>query len=486
MNFARTSVTTGALLTVAMRWADRAVGFVSVLLLARLLTPADIGIIAMASLVIGLADMLLDLGVHVPLIRNPRATQAHYDTAWTLRLIQTGLATALLVWAAPHAADYFGDPRVQPVLQILAFSLVLGGFENIGVIAFHKEMQFGAEFRFRLIRRLTGFAVTISAAWLLRSYWALVLGTLTGAVLGVTLSYLMHPMRPRFGLSKLGEILAISQWMLVRGIGEYLHQNLHRILVGRWASAATLGAYTLANEIASMPSTELLAPMNRALFPAMAKAQADPSELQRLFLLALGVQAMVAIPAALGLALVAAQAVPLLLGDKWLEAIPLLQLLALVGVAQALTAAGSYVMLVLGKMVHAALVFWGQVLLFVLLILLVLPGAEAATIAALRLAAALASIALSLWLLRQVFPIVRLGDLVAVTYRPLIAALGMALSLVAIDHWLVASPLVLIVVKMFAGAVVYSLVVLLSWRSAKLPSGAEAWLFAKINGYASI
>jgi lipopolysaccharide exporter len=109
---------------------------------------------------------------------------------------------------------------------------------------------------------------------------------------------------------------------------------------------------------------------------------------------------MVAIPAALGLALVAAQAVPLLLGDKWLQAIPLLRFLALVGFAQALTAAGSYVMLVLGNMVHAALVFWGQVLLFVLLILLVLPVAEAVTIAALRLAAALASIVLSFWLLR--------------------------------------------------------------------------------------
>ena len=161
MTSAPGSLVQGTLLTVAMRWTDRLIGFVSTLILARLLTPADFGIIAMATLVIALADVLLDLGTNIALVRDPDATQEHYDTAWTLRLIQTALSTALIIAAAPLAADYFADARVQPVLQILAFSLLLGGLENIGIVAFHKHMQFGDEFRFLFARRIAGPKVKV-------------------------------------------------------------------------------------------------------------------------------------------------------------------------------------------------------------------------------------------------------------------------------------------------------------------------------------
>ena len=86
------SVARSALITVAMRWTDRSIAFVSTLILARLLVPEDFGVIAMASLVIGLADVFFELGVNVALIQNKTPSQEHYDTAWTLRLIQTTLA----------------------------------------------------------------------------------------------------------------------------------------------------------------------------------------------------------------------------------------------------------------------------------------------------------------------------------------------------------------------------------------------------------
>ena len=175
----------GTVLTVAMRWTDRLIGLISTLILARLLVPEDFGIIAMASLAIGLADVMLDLGVNIALIQNRNVTQAHFNTAWTLRLIQTAIATLLVLATAPLAAEYFKNDRLQPVLQVLAFSILISGFENIGIIRFQKEMQFGAEFRFMFLRRMAGFLVTIGAAWFLHSYWALVIGTLAGRVIGV-------------------------------------------------------------------------------------------------------------------------------------------------------------------------------------------------------------------------------------------------------------------------------------------------------------
>jgi O-antigen/teichoic acid export membrane protein len=263
------SVSTGALIVVGMRWIDRLIGFVSTVILARLLVPEDFGIIAMAAIIVGLADVLLDVGVNVTLIQNSNATQEDYDAAWTLRLIQSVLSALLVLAAAGPAAEYFGDPRLTSVIQALALSLLLAGCENIGVISFQKKMEFGIESRFILIKRLSGAVITVGAAWLLHSYWALVIGSLSGRVIGVGLSYAMHPMRPRLSFIRMKSMLSFSTWNLLRGIAGFLNDNLHRFFVGGRGTTAEMGHYSLGSDIAAMPSTELLAPLSRVLISAM-------------------------------------------------------------------------------------------------------------------------------------------------------------------------------------------------------------------------
>lgn len=480
MLFSRSfSVFGGTAIAVAMRWTDRLIGLISTLILARLLAPEDFGIIAMASLAIALADVLVDLGVNTALIQNRNATQAHYDTAWTLRLVQTSIATLALVLAAPLAAEYFRDPQVQPVLQVLAFTLLLSGLENIGIVAFHKHMQFGAEFRFLFLRRMTGFIATIIAAWLLRSYWALVIGALTGRLAGVGLSYWLHPMRPRLSFEKFGEIFAISQWMLLRSIGAYLHHNLHKMLVGRWASTATMGAYSLADDISAMPTGELLAPLNRVLFPAFADAREHLAELKRLFLLAQGIQTLVAIPAAVGLALVADEMVRFLLGEKWLAVVPFIQILALVNIAGAITTSSGYVLIVLGKIRNSVLNMWIQVAVFAGLALTLFAGSEALEIAWLRLYVGIGGIGLSLWMILRALPVLGLRDVFRSTVRPFLGAAGMVMVLVYALPDLQLPLAMVLAIKVLLGAMSYVTVVGVLWGLAGRPEGAEAYLLDK-------
>ena len=475
----RHSIASGTLFTVAMRWSDRLIGFASLLILARLLSPDDIGLIAMATLVIGLTDVLLDLGVNVALVRDRDATQAHFNTAWTLRLIQSALVTMLIIGAASWAADYFGDPRITPVLRVLAFSVMLAGLENIGVVALHKNMQFGAEFRFLITRRLFGFLLTLAAAWMLRSYWALVIGTLGSRAFGALLSYRAHPMRPRLDLSQFRAIFAVSQWMLLRGIGEFLHNNLHRILVGRWSSTSTMGAYTLANELSTMPSAELVAPMNRALFPAMADNRDQPESLTRLFLLALQLQTLIALPATVGLALVAGEAVPVLLGSKWQESVPLLQWLALAGIAQVLTSSGHYVLIVLGRVGQSVAILWLQVAVFGAAVWLALPLDNAGTVAALRVAVTVLGIAATAALLVAALAPLTLSALSGAIVRPIVATLLMTAALIELGNHLPFAPATVLIVKVASGVLVYAASVIALWRLAGRPNGAETWLFDK-------
>lgn len=474
-----TSVFKGAILTVSMRWTDRLIGFVSTLILARLLVPDDFGVVAMASLVVGLVDVLLALGVNVALIRNPNPTPAHYNTAWTLRLAQAAVAATIVFAVTPEAATYFNDPRIIPVLRFMALSMLLVGLENIGIITFQKEMRFGLDFRFVFLKRLVGFLATIATAWWLHSYWALVIGTLAGRSFGVLLSYQMHPMRPRFSLEKLKEIFSVSQWMLVNSIATYANRNLDKMLIGRRANATVVGGYTLADEISAMPSTEVLAPLNRVLFPAFVGAKNDLAELKRLYLLAQGVQSLLGISAGVGLALVAHEAVLVLLGEKWLFVVPFVQVLALANVVESITTSGRYVLLTLGKIRSTALVSWLQVFFFATGAFLVLPDANAFQLASLRVIAVAAEFLVSLWLLMQTLNNVGVLDIIRTVLRPLLATGAMALAVIFIGETIQLAPITALILKIVTGMTTFPAVVLLMWWIAGRPAGAESYLLDK-------
>lgn len=475
------SVMRGAALTIALRWTDRLLGIVSTLVLARLLVPADFGVIAMASLVVLFIDTLLDLGVNASLVQNRSADRHDYDTAWTLRLAQSALAAAIVAAVAPLAAGYFDDDRVEMVLWVMAIAVVVAGFENIGIVSYQKNMEFGREFKFFFLRRLAGFIATLLLALWLRNYWAMVFGTLASRLVGVGLSYGMHDFRPRLSFARLRALWSFSQWMLVRNLGSYGAQQIDKIVLGPRAGATTLGAYHLADDIAAMPVTELLAPIGRVLFPAFVNAAHDPQALRRSFTLAFGIQMLIGLPAGVGLALVADTAVPLLLGPQWLPAIPLLQILALISVATALTHGAGYLLLALGKIRLQAIFVWGQFLLLAGLLVLVFPQADAAGIAQTRLAVGVLAMLLFLGMALHAVPVLLLRDLLATGWRPAIATTAMAALL---TQWSPPDTLPLalrFLAEVGAGGTAYAATLLLLWWLAGMPAGPERYLFDKLR-----
>ncbi len=481
MTSRRTSVFAGALLTVGMRWTDRLIGLISTMILARLLAPDDFGIVAAASIVVSLVDVLLDLGVNIALIHKKDADREDFDTAWTIRLTQAGLGAVIIALAGPLAADYFRDPPIAGVMQVMAFTVLAGGLENIGTVAFQKNMEFGRDFRFLFVRRIGTFLVTIGLAWLLRSYWALVLGALAGRLFGVALSYGMSEYRPRLCWSRLRAMWSISQWALLANVGGFADTRVDKLTVGRLEASSTLGAYSLADEIAALPSTELLAPVGRVLFPAYVEARSDPQRLKRAYLLALAVQAIIALPAGVGLALVATEAVAVLLGAKWLVAVPLIEILAIANLSTALTSSAGYLMMALGRLRINALVAWLRVLTFVVLAWwLVAPG-EVEMVARLRLSVAAVSLTLFSMLVLRVLPTLSAVELLRAVWRPLFGALAMVAVLSVVPFPPAWPPLVLLPLKIGVGALVYVVAVMALWRASACPEGAESYMLGKLR-----
>lgn len=473
------SVLKGAIFAVSGRWIGRLIGMVSTIVLARLLMPEDFGVVAMAFIVLGLASTLLDIGVNVALVRNSNATDAHFHSAWTLRLIQALLVSAVLLAVAPLAGDYFKDPRISPVIMLLALNVVLGSLENIGIVSFQKQGQFDREFRYMLINRLFAFVCTVSLALWLRNYWALVLAGTIGTLFNVSHSYIAHPMRPRLAVTRLREILSVSQWMLVQNVGLYLDNNLHKIFVGGRESPAVMGAYSLASELATLPSTELLQPLNRVLFPAFVAVKHDLNQLKKAFLMAQSVQVMVALPAATFLALVAPDLVPVLLGDQWNGAIPYLQLLAISSALGAIQISAWYVSITLGRERESAYLTWMQVALVALVILVVLPHAGALEIAAIRAAVPVLGLLVQILIVKRALGNLRLVEIAAAQWRTALAV-TVAGTAVLLRPKLGSHALDL-AAGLVVGAVVYPAALVAAWKLSGAPDGAERYLLQKLE-----
>jgi O-antigen/teichoic acid export membrane protein len=127
---------------VAMRWALRGIGFVSTMILARLLAPQDFGLVAKAMLVIGMLEIMADTGQRLAVVRHKQPTRAHYDTAWTIGIIVNGTLAAAMFAAAPLAQLVFHEAAAVPLVRILALRTLLNGMENIGTVDFRRNMQF--------------------------------------------------------------------------------------------------------------------------------------------------------------------------------------------------------------------------------------------------------------------------------------------------------------------------------------------------------
>ncbi len=471
----------GAALYIAMRWFDRSIGVVSTIVLARLLTTEDFGIVALASIALGLAVVLLDLGINLTVVQRRDIDQDELDTAWTLRLLQNAAVAAVLASSSAWIADYYHDERLAPVIAALAFAYLLDGLTGLGPIIFQKRQEYAREVAFFMSKRAIGFLVTMALAFWWRSYWALIAGTILSNVAGVALSYAMHRQMPRFTLSRWRGFFGASSWLTLRAIGSYATSQLDKLVIGRRDGPAMLGAYSIADQVSAMPASELLAPTSRALFPAMAASQDDPAKLRRIYLSALGIQCLLALPASVGLALVAGDMVPVVLGEKWAQAVPLMAALALAYGMNSLTSAGNYLLLSLGEFRWQALLQWGMAAVLALLVFGAFPQSGGREIAWFRVVLGGVGVVAVIGLVTYRLPIVTITDMVRQCVRPVLATLAMAAVVTGIQILAAALPQWLrLVIGVASGAAAYATALFGAWRLAGRPVGAERWMLERL------
>ena len=339
----------GAGWMVLFKFTERGLGLISTLILARLLVPHDFGVVAMAMSVIAVLELMGAFSFDLALIQNANAGRDQYDTAWTFNLLFALVSALLLVVLALPMAHFYSEPRLESVMYWLALGMAVQGFENVGVVAFRKDMRFDKEFKYLFGKKIASFAVTVPLAFMLQSYWALVIGTIVGRAAGTILSYVAHEYRPRFSLAARSELFHFSKWMLLNNMAAFFRNRSADFIVGRFGGPHALGLFSLAYEISNLPTTELVAPINRAVFPGYAKMSHDVAALRKGYLDVAAIVALLSLPAAFGIAAIAPLLVPVFLGANWLETIPVIQVLAVYGALVAIQNNNGPALLALGK-----------------------------------------------------------------------------------------------------------------------------------------
>jgi len=338
----------GALWMVGFKFTQRFIGIISTIILARLLIPEDFGLVAMAMAFYAFIWLIGSFGFDMALIQNQDAERHHYNAAWTLNVGYGFISAILLVAAAPLLTGAFDEPRLQAIVYAFAAIAVVQGFENIGIVAFRKELQFDKEFLFQVAKKVVAFVVTVTLAFALRSYWALVIGIMASRLTGVTLSYWLHPYRPWFGLRGTRDLFSFSGWIVINNLATFAKGRGPDFVLARLAGAGEVGLYRISKEISNLPTTELTRPIMRAVFPGYAKIAKDPERLRKAFLDVQGTAALVTIPAGLTVVALADPLVRLVLGSNWLDAIPLIQVLGIYGVIMVLKGTSAALFLALG------------------------------------------------------------------------------------------------------------------------------------------
>lgn len=325
----RQGVMRGAFSLGGARIASNILNAASILILARLLTPEDFGIVAIAMAILTVVQSATELSLNNALIQKEKVDRSHIDTAWTMALIRAVIIIAFFAIAAWPLSAIYSRPDMVPVFIVSGVTGALIGFQNPHIWLATKSMRFMPLALVQFAYKGFGVFVAIGLALTLKSFWAIIAGNAIGALGAGLLSYIIIPYRPRLTLEHWREIWAFSGWMFFNQLFETLNWRIDQLIIGLVVPKESLGIYSMADNLAVIPTRETIQPIRHALFPGLANLSKDLERLTRSHLLAQSSIAMLIAPLGVGLALVAEPAVAIALGDQWHTAVPFVEICAI-------------------------------------------------------------------------------------------------------------------------------------------------------------
>lgn len=335
----RADVTSGVAFTVLSQSGKIAINFFSSVILARILLPADFGLLAMISPVIGMALQVQSLGLTQAIVQRPTITSHQLDTLfWASIGLSAGLATLVIV-AAPFLSAFFGEPRLVLLYGVASLSIILSAAAAQPTALLSRALRFKAialrDFLASLISAI--FAIAIAA--LTHSFWALVANQLLPPVMTLLISTRAakwRPGRPRFDKDAL-DMLRFGAGVSTYNILNFLSRNLDNVIIGRFFGSFPLGLYDRAYKLLMFPLTQAVNPIGRVMLPTLSTLVGEPERYRYAFIRPMKALLAITQPGILLVIMLSDEVINLLLGSKWTQAAPIFALLGVAGLHQVFT-----------------------------------------------------------------------------------------------------------------------------------------------------
>ena len=321
------------------------------LVLARLLTPSEYGIMAIITIFIAVSNSIVDSGFSNALIRKVDARRVDYNTVFFFNLVVSAVLYVVLFLASPAISVFFKEPLLIEVMRVIGWVLVINALAIIPRTLFVKEVNFKTQTKVSLIASISSGVVGIGMALVGMGVWSLVGQQLSRQLLNTLFLWIYCKWRPvwEFSVQSFKELFGFGSKLLLSGLLDTVFKEIYSLVIGRCYTSAQLGQYTRAGQFNQIFSSNLTSVVQRVSYPVLSSIQNEPERLKEAYRKVIKSTMLISFACMLGLAAVAKPLIVLLIGEKWLPAVGFLQIICFSGMLYPLHAINLNILQVKGR-----------------------------------------------------------------------------------------------------------------------------------------
>ncbi|MCX5833099.1 MAG: MOP flippase family protein [Deltaproteobacteria bacterium] len=357
--FSREKTLSGIAWNAASRVLNIGLQFVITIFLARLLTPADFGLVGMVIVFTGFAHVLSDPGFASALIQKRDIEESHLSSVFWLNILIGILLSGLFLSFSSLVAGFYHEPRLSAIVALIASIFFIQSFKMVPLTLLIRSLEFR---KLAVVDTVTTLLAGVTAIVLALSgygVWSLVWQTVVSAFASMIIVWWVSGWKPHllFEFGAIRELLKFSMNLFGFNLYQYWVKNIDNLLIGKFIGSAGLGIYSRAYDILLMPVNQISATVGQVMFPALSKIKDDKDRFKDVYLEAMSGVAFIAFPLMMGLFVVADSFVLTLYGEKWSQMIPIVKVFCLLGVIYSIAATAGWIYSAQGR--TDWLLLWG-------------------------------------------------------------------------------------------------------------------------------
>lgn len=351
MNNLKSKTIHGLIWSSIERFSVQGVQFVLGVILARILFPSDYGLIGMIAVFLSISQSLIDSGFSQALIQKKNTTEKDYNTVFYFNILTAILVYGILFFLAKPIAVFYGEPILENLTKVVGLNIIFSSFSIVQIAKLSKNLNFKLQTKASLTSVILSGGIGIYMAYKGWGVWALVIQGLLKSGINTLLLFVFTNWRPKLMFSKksFNSLFSFGSKLLFSGLLNAIFNNIYLIIIGKFYNVKELGYYTRANQFQQLPSETITVILQRVTFPVLSSIQNQHQKLEHYYKKFIRFAAFIIFPLMIGLAVTASPLIIVILTDKWINAVPFLQLLCFVGILYPIHAINLNVLKVKGR-----------------------------------------------------------------------------------------------------------------------------------------